>query len=280
MGDANLSLCCLVDGQFAHQVSAFDRGFAYGDGLFETMRWSVDRVPLLERHLARLIQGAERLGIPVNMGELRSDLVQMSSRLRQISVSSAVLRLTVTRGAGGRGYLPASDLVPTRVLAAHPYTPRADAAEGVLARICDTRLGLSPALAGLKHLGRLEQVLARMEWRDQAIAEGLMLSVDGRLIEGTMSNLFLVRGGRVATPDLRDAGVAGVMRGWLLEYLETTGRTAQVIDLSLSDLQTADEVFVCNSVMGIWPVTALNQWQWPVGQVTRALQVVVDELFV
>lgn len=273
------ALVCLLNGVPSQQLSAFDRGLAYGDGLFETMRWSAGRFPLLPHHLSRLAQGASRLGIPLDLDALEGDIAQLVPALQ--ALPSAVVRLTVTRGAGGRGYLPGPDLIPTRLLAAYPLQQRAGAAQGVALRLCDTRLGLSPALAGLKHLGRLEQVLARMEWRDPAIAEGLMLSVDGRVVEGTMSNLFLVKDQRCYTPCLRDAGVAGVMRSWLMDTLRRRqGIEVQVQDLRLEDVLAADEVFVCNSVIGIWPVVSFDRQHWPVGPLTRELQVVVDELFV
>lgn len=272
-------LHCLVNGQPAESVSAHDRGFCYGDGLFETMRVLQGRIPLLERHLARLRQGSARLSIPLDEALVRSEIGQICQLLECDGAANAVLRLTLSRGAGGRGYRPSPVLAPTRVLSCSAYQPREDARAGISVRLCRTPVAISPALAGLKHCGRLEQVLARMEWDDPALAEGLMLCPEGWLIEGTMSNLFMVSGKRLLTPQLNRAGVAGVMREWLLEVADQQGLELHIGQFTPSDMLAADEVFVCNSVIGIWPVTALDQQRWCVGPVTRQLQGLVDGLF-
>lgn len=135
-----------------------------------------------------------------------------------------------------------------------------------------------PLLAGLKHLNRLEQVLARAEWQDTEHAEGLMLDQAGRVIEGVFSNLFLVRDGVLITADLKRCGVAGVMRAELLFQAVSLGISTQITDIPLEQLQWADEVFVCNSVYGIWPVRAYAALHWPVGPLTRKLQTIARVL--
>ena len=129
-----------------------------------------------------------------------------------------------------------------------------------------------PLLAGLKHLNRLEQVLARSEWHDPAYAEGLMRDTSGRVVEGVFSNLFLVQDGRLLTPDLQRSGVAGVMRAALLVEAARLAIPCHITDISLEQLQQADELFVCNSVYGVWPVRAFADLSWPVGPLTRKLQ--------
>ncbi len=123
--------------------------------------------------------------------------------------------------------------------------------------MCQTRLAVQPMLAGLKHLNRLEQVLARAEWSDAEVAEGLMCDVDGHLIEGVATNLFLVNNERIVTPDLRRCGVAGVMRQVLLEQLPGIELPMEVRDVAVEELDVADECFLTNAVVGVWPVARI-----------------------
>jgi 4-amino-4-deoxychorismate lyase len=185
-----------------------------------------------------------------------------------------VLKIIITRGSGGRGYDPASVVTPTRLLLLHPWPeyPREYCESGVEVRLCETRLAGNPRLAGIKHLNRLEQVLARGEWRDPSIAEGLMLDAHDHVIEGTMSNLFLLRNGQLLTPDVSQSGVAGIIRGRILEAASDLGLKALVGEVECEDLYRADEVFLCNSVIGIWPVRALNNRRWNTMPVTHCVR--------
>ena len=139
-------------------------------------------------------------------------------------------------------------------------------------RVCKTPLGLNPALAGIKHLNRLEQVMARAEWDDTNIAEGLMLDVAGHVIEGTMSNVFCVRQDTLFTPDLTHCGVEGITRERVLKTAGRNGLEAVVTQLGLADIRQADEVFICNSLIGIWPVRRLAEKSWLPGPITKALK--------
>lgn len=266
----------LVNGRADDCLSTQDRGLLYGDGLFETMAVHDARVPQWPRHLARLRSGCERLGIAMPDADL---LAVEAAGLCQ-DAQHAVLKLVVTRGAGGRGYRPDATVAATRVLQLHPYPawPAAHARNGVAVRICRLRLACNPLLAGIKHLNRLEQVLARAEWDDPALAEGLMLDVDGRLIEGTMSNVFLVRAGRLLTPAVTRCGVAGVTRERILELAAAAGLAAEVRDIAPEELEQADEVLLCNSLIGIWPVTRVESLDYPVGDITRQLQLRLAEV--
>lgn len=260
----------LVNGRAADCLSTLDRGLLYGDGLFETIAVRNGRLPHWLRHLARLRAGCERLGITMPDADLLAAEADGLCRQSQ----RAVLKLVVTRGAGGRGYRPDAAATPTRVLQLHPYPvwPVDHAGTGVAARVCRARLGCNPSLAGIKHLNRLEQVLARAEWDDPAVGEGLMLDTHDRLIEGTMSNIFLVTAGRLLTPALTRCGVAGVARARILEQAAAAGIETAVRDIALDELQQADEVLLCNSLIGIWPVTRVESLDYPVGEVTRLLQ--------
>ena len=247
-----------------------DRGLQYGDGLFETMAVRDGRIPWLAYHLRRLEAGCERLRIAAPAaGPLREEIGACAA-----GQSRAIIKLIVTRGVGGRGYRPDPHARGRHFVLRYPWPAHAQrrAREGVRLRVCRTRLAINPALAGLKHLNRLEQVLARMEWHDEErFQEGLMLDCQERVIEGTMTNLFIVRGGALLTPDLSTSGVAGVMREIILELAAQRALFCRETVLRLPDIGQAEEVFVCNSVVGIWPVVALNQWQYPFGPVTRVL---------
>jgi 4-amino-4-deoxychorismate lyase len=179
----------------------------------------------------------------------------------------------VTRGPGPRTYRPPAEPAVTRIVVSSAPKPRNDPDDGIVVRLCDTPLGLNPRLAGLKHLNRLEQVLACAEWDDPAIAEGLMSAVDGRIVCATAANVFLVRDGQLVTPDIRDCGVAGVMRGIVLAAAREFAIATQVRDVVPADLSAADEVFLTNAITGVRPVgeiLGVRRYAAP-GEVTRAL---------
>lgn len=262
-----------VDGLPATGLSLNDRGLAYGDGLFETIAVRNAEPRLLARHLARLEDGCRRLAIPLDSDEVAREIRAFSAVL-----GHGVAKLIVTRGEGQRGYAAPRPTRPVCILqgsAAAAY-PAGHAQEGVVLFPCRTRLAEQPALAGLKHLNRLEQVLARNEWQGEEV-EGLMRDCSGRVIEGVYSNLFLVRDEVLMTADLSRCGVAGVMRAELLHQAEGLGWPVQVRDIAYDELLRADEVFLCNSQYGIWPVRALDGHHWPVGPLTRKLQAIVRD---
>lgn len=261
-----------VDGRPATDLPLGDRGLAYGDGLFETIAVRGGRSLLLPRHLARLGEGLRRLSIKLDLAVLEAELQAFFSELGE-----GVAKLMITRGDGLRGYAPPQSSAPRRILLGSPLPsyPAIHAAQGIRLYPCTTRLAEQPLLAGLKHLNRLEQVLARAEWQDTSFAEGLMRDQSGRVIEGVFSNLFLVRDGRLCTADLSRCGVAGVMRAEVLELAAGQGVACEVRDIDLAELLAADEVFVCNSLYGIWPVCELSGHHWSAGVMTRKLQALV-----
>lgn len=264
----------LINGESGSQIDVLDRGLQYGDGVFETIAVHHGRAPLWERHMQRLRHGCERLGIPV----IDTDMLAGEARQLYRQADRCVLKIIVTRGTGGRGYALAQDPVEaTRVVMTLPWSryPGDLYRSGIKVRLCRTRLGAAPHLAGLKHLNRLDQVLARSEWQSSEISEGLMLDGDGHVIEGTMTNLFIVRDGRLYTPDISQAGVAGVMRGLIMELAAAAGRECSVQCLRLDDIEHAHEVFLCNSVVGIWPVRRIEQWSYAPGPVTQQLSAMV-----
>jgi len=261
-------LSCLINGEESSSINAADRGLHYGDGLFETVVVRDGLMPLWDRHWRRLSQSCQRLGLQgVDEVMLRDEALRLCAGLER-----GVLKVIITRGVGGRGYRPSSDMMPTRLLATYPWPdyPDAHRRDGVTVRWCETRLGRNRTLAGMKHLNRLEQVLARSEWNDPDIAEGLMCDDQGHVISGTMSNLFMVQRGELLTPSLKECGVAGVMRGVIMEQ-GLDGLIFREADISTQALLSADEVFLCNALFGIWPVRRIADRDYPIGPVTRRL---------
>jgi len=261
----------LVDGREGTQLSVLDRGLHYGDGLFETIACQRGRARFLSLHLNRLVQGCARLSIPAPaMQCLRAEIEQLVP-----SSGPALIKLIVTRGrASRRGYGPAGDEHPARVLLRYPASPDDPSLmrDGIVARFGRLRLGENPALAGIKHLNRLEQVLARVESDPSGALETLLFSSSGRLISGTMSNVFVVRDNEVATPRLDRCGVEGVMRRVLMRTATEAGLPVEEMRLTQTDLDSAQEVFLTNARIGIWPVRAIQARSLTPGPLTRRLQ--------
>lgn len=251
-----MSVRVFVGDEAVAAVPGQDRGFAYGDGLFETMRAQRGDVPWWEAHWARLKRGAHRLGIA-----LPSESRARAETGALLDGAGGVLKLIVSRGSGGRGYAPPINATPCWVLSRHDLPP-ASPREGLTLRWCDTRLALQPALAGIKHCNRLEQVLARNEWREQgvdasAVHEGLMRSTAGDVVSATAANLFVLKDGQWRTPPVDRCGIAGVCRAWTLQ-----ASGAKEMRLDVTDVEAADAVFLCNAVRGILPVACLGDRSW------------------
>ncbi len=239
----------LINGQPGTQVSAFDRGLQYGDGLFETLRWEQGRLRWFERHLARLALGCERLGISLpDPALLRAEAAALAQGLPR-----ALLKIIVTRGmASVRGYRPGGDERPTRIVAAYdwPSPPAAEFRVG----LSPVRLGANPLLAGLKHLNRLEQVLAQRAAAAAGLHEVLMCSADGAVVCGSMSNLFVWQGDELLTPAPGDCAVAGVMRSLLIETAPRLGLQVRLRTLRPAELAAARAIILTNVRLGLQPV--------------------------
>ncbi|MEJ0039969.1 MAG: aminodeoxychorismate lyase [Gammaproteobacteria bacterium] len=251
-------------------VSPYDRGLHYGDGLFETIVCVNGRARFLSLHLERLSLGCERLRIALG------DVEPLRQEIEAAAAGGDVLiKVIVTRGdAIARGYGWSGSEVATRLMFRYPLPPENVAAgrEGVRAAVAKLRYGENPQLAGLKHLNRLEQVLARSEVPVEDAAELLVFSSSGNLVSGTMSNVFLVRQGRVMTPELDRCGVAGIMRRVILREAAAEGVSVEERALTEADLAGADELFVCNARIGLWPVSTLDGREIGIGPVTRRVQ--------
>jgi 4-amino-4-deoxychorismate lyase len=241
-----------VNGEPGALLNPLDRGLQYGDGLFETIAIVGGRPRFLEWHLERLAEGAHRLAFPpLDLAGLRAEVAGATNESR------AVVKLVLTRGIGERGYRPPPGAEPTRVVAAFPWPARSTSATGARLGWCRTRLGRNRALAGLKHLNRLEQVLARAEWEDDAMDEGLMQDGCGLVIGATQANLFARVDGAWATPRLDECGVAGVMRRAFREWLAARAEPAVERAIGEAELARAEALVLTNALIGAWPVREL-----------------------
>jgi len=258
----------LVNGQ-PTGVDPADRGLAYGDGLFETMGAIDGRIRWLDLHFDRLEDGCRRLAIPSPDRNVLEREIAMSCPKK----GRAIMKLIVTRGSGPRGYAPPESPTPTRVLAISgwPDYPEARYRDGISMRVCRLRLGENPALAGIKHLSRLEQVLAEIELKGQGVEQGLLLDTREQVVGGTNSNFFAVFGSELTTPSLARCGVRGIMRRAVMEAVPGLDLSINERDLTLEQALDADELFVTNSLFGIWPVATIDSRRLRVGSITRRL---------
>jgi len=258
----------LINGESSDLIAATDRGLHYGDGVFETIAIRNGRPQFWPAHMERLLDGCARLGIPV------PDVTLLAAETAALCEDSerAVLKIIITRGSGGRGYRPPESAQPQRILMRYPWPEHTIPDEGITVRRCATPLGCNPVLAGIKHLNRLEQVVARSEWSDDTIHEGVMCDTEGYVVEGTMSNLFAVRDGVLLTPDLANCGVAGIMRQQILALAGQLSIWCEFQRFKYEALQTMDEIFVTNSIIGIWPVARMEERTFPRGTVTGHLK--------
>ncbi|MBP7229873.1 MAG: aminodeoxychorismate lyase [Moraxellaceae bacterium] len=251
-------------------ISVMDRGLAYGDGLFETIRIESGRPVLLPLHLARLKASATVLGITCDTVTLEDAFIDFIAEC-----GDAAAKIILTRGDSDRGYLPDPEAPSSLIFLLYPAMnwPAELACEGVVAAVCQQPLGISPMLAGHKHLNRLEQVLLRQELAGFAGAhEALVSDVDGHVVEGVFSNVFWIQHGIVYTPCLNRAGVRGVMRQFLLQEMSRLGLQLCEGNYTVTDVLAADEVFFCNSLYGIWPARQMAGVECQPGPITRRLQ--------
>ena len=250
----------LINGSPNGLITPFDRGFAYGDGVFRTMKMVNGMPEAWPLHYQKLVADCGKIGIVAPSAELLiHDLTQLFS-VNEI----AVAKIVITRGESARGYAPPAVSLPLRVVIKSelPNFPVDNRIKGVRLFLCDIQLAHQPKLAGIKHLNRLESVLARAEWHDLSFADGLMLDLENNVIECTAGNIFARFGHELITPDLSDCGVAGVMRERIMQLVPSLGLSMTIQKLSLAQLKQADEVLICNSLYGVWPVVGCDGYDW------------------
>lgn len=265
----------LVNGKHGNQISIRDRGLIYGDGVFRTLRVSGGHALHWPLHYQKLQNDCAALGI------ICPDVALLSAQLNDLLMQhpDGVMKLIVTRGQGTRGYAPPTHAESTLIWDVSPLPdyPAGWTTHGIKARLCRFRLSHQPRLAGIKHLNRLENVLAAAEWDDTVVAEGLLMDAADNVIEGTRSNIFLVSQGKLVTPDLSRCGVAGVQRDRVMAWAAQHNMPLQVRDVGLDEVLHADELFVVNSIVGLWPIRELEQRRWTDFPVARRIRHSLDE---
>ncbi|MBC6428849.1 MAG: aminodeoxychorismate lyase [Cellvibrionales bacterium] len=268
----------LINGTKQPQLPADNRALAYGDGLFETMRAIDGQIPLWKRHRTRLLHGCERLALDPDIDQIEKNLAQAKHLADN---EQAVIKLILCRRGPATGYAPTSRAHETYIrIAALDMPPAAqsdptqagDAPPGLIARLCTQRLATQPALAGIKHLNRLEQVLAARELHPGE-DEGILLDAEGRVAEAISSNLIGVIEGRHIFPQSSAAGVRGVMQALVHDYLNQTGQQTAIEPLDLPRLQQCEELLACNAVRGIRNIARIGDlWQSRTQQAGPALR--------
>ena len=259
----------LVNGVNGGAIDPLDRGIAYGDGVFRTFPLCAGRVAHWHRHYTKLANDSAKLQLACPPRDLLENDLQEIAK----AYTEGVIRITLTRGTGVRGYAIPEKTLVTRIVSLSPKRSFIAGADGVRARWCRLRLAIQPVLAGVKHLNRLENVLARSEWSDAAIAEGLLLDANDHVIAGTMTNLFILRRGDLLTPQLDACGVAGVTRDLIIERATQARVNIAVTTITPETLLNADAVFLVNSVIGMWQITTLEEKTWnvhPFGEQMRS----------
>lgn len=250
----------LVNGKPGNLISIRDRGLLYGDGVFRTLLATQGKALHWLLHYQKLEHDCAALGI------VCPDFAMLTAELHNLldSHPDGVMKLIVTRGEGTRGYAPPACAKPAHLwdISPLPAYPADWAAHGIKARLCDLRLGSQPRLAGIKHLNRLENVMAAAEWNDADIAEGILLDIEGNAIEGTRSNLFLVKNDKITTPDLSRCGVAGIQRERVMAWAVSHDVPCRTAQFGVAELLAADEVFLVNSIIGLWLVRELQDRTW------------------
>jgi 4-amino-4-deoxychorismate lyase len=252
-------MSAMINGQLAQSLSVMDRALAYGDGIFRTFIVQKGAPLHWELQYQKLAHDAASIGIKCPPSEtIYADIQHL------FGDDTGVVKIIVSRGEGGRGYSIPTEQNPTRIVFKFsiPSYPESYTREGVVVHCCRLRLGQQPLLAGIKHLNRLENVLASQERTGLNFQEGLMLDQHGHVIEGTMSNLFARYQNRLLTPDLSQCGVAGVTRDQIISLAHKIDLEPIVKHIAYNDLFDADEVILCNSVIGVWQVIGLDQHQW------------------
>ena len=251
-------------------MTIFDRGLQYGDGIFETLIAQDGRLQFWDRHMARLYLGCQRLKISEPDPKLLETEI---SQLLNNKNTRQIIKIIITRGSGQRGYQIPVNSQPMRCIACYPAPnfPNDFYTKGVYLTVCQSTLANNPLLAGIKHLNRLEQVMARSEWDNPDIVDGIMLNNDQLVIETTSANVFWVRSQQLFTPELDQCGVAGVMRRQVVELAKELQIPCSIGHFGIEDLWSADEIFITNCVRGVWPVRQIDQRHWHIGTVTRQI---------
>ena len=271
-----------INGKLTNKISVEDRAVQYGDGVFETIAAKDRSLAFWKEHYQRLNKGCKILKIKCPSEPfLKKEINKFIKKTIHIRYGSRqVLKIIISRGIGGRGYNPPRNSKPTRILGIYnwPSWPGTNSIKGIRMDVCRTRISAQPFLSQIKHLNRLEQIIARSEWQNKSISESIMLDLNGNVIEGTMSNIFGVKKNIFYTPNIKFAGVEGIMRGVILKLLKRNKEKYVIKEITLKELLKFDEVFVCNSIFGIWPVIKISKKKFSYGEKTNKIKRLLSDI--
>ncbi len=256
-----------INGIETKHLSVMDRGLHYGDGLFETIAFRSGQLEFWDEHLKRMKHGAKVLGITFPGDDVF--LQDVENLAKPLPTGNYVIKLLLTRGISERGYRQISSDNPTRIVMSSDLPERTKQSAKIY--LCKHPVSVNPVLAGIKHLNRLDNVLARREW-DDAFDEGFMFNVDGNLVEGTMSNVFGIKNNALFTPELDQCGVSGIVREQVLLIAKENDIKINIQNMTIDDIAAMDEIFITNSIIGLWPVSCVGEVKYPVGDMTRNLE--------
>jgi 4-amino-4-deoxychorismate lyase len=271
----NIQYNYVINGGFEHRMSPLDRGLSYGDGVFRTLKVLSGSPVDWVMHYQKLLSDCSAIGIVCPSPELILNDIDLLFK----SEETGVVKIIITRGEGERGYAPPAVTSPTRIVLRSelPQYPSEYFNHGVKLFSCNTILSSQPKLAGVKHLNRLENVLARSEWQGPEYVDGVMLDAQGNVIECTSANIFIRIDKTLMTPDLSNSGVAGVTRQRILDIAESLLLTPVIKTLKLTDVLYSDEMVICNSLYGAWQVRDFQTKHWQVGDLARNLRRLLNE---
>lgn len=242
-----------------------DRGLAYGHGLFETILLHDSKLPLLERHLTRLEKDSTLLNIPIEYDNIANYLDLFVDQLKAQSITQGIVKVIVTAGQGGRGY-QSPGIVQPYIICSYSNMPagiKEFRNTPIKIRCCEHRLPENQTLAGIKHLNRLDQILARSEWNDDCYTEGLMFTQSNHLIEAVSANVFVKsKSGGWITPSLDLAGIAGVMRSLMIEEIfPACDISVAVSQITMEELSDCQSLLLCNSIKGLATAKSIHNKQ-------------------
>ncbi|MCG6937294.1 MAG: aminodeoxychorismate lyase [Gammaproteobacteria bacterium] len=275
----------LINGIAADYIDINDRAIHYGDGLFETILCRDNSLFYWHQHYQRLLSSCKKIKIhcPDEQLLLR-DIKTLLAKNKNSANNNRAVKIIITRGSGERGYIISGSMAPARlVFLSYIAAEYSSLLSGRLLSgelyLCRQQVSINESLAGLKHLNRLENVMARNEWGDKArhgddahtIADGLMQNADQYVIEGTMSNLFAVKGNQLFTPDLAQSGIKGVMRDVIIDIANKMGIVVKVDRLRVEELLAMDELFITNSLIGIKSINRFKHKQYNRSDVTKVI---------
>jgi 4-amino-4-deoxychorismate lyase len=257
----------LINGQPQNSLSAADRAVQYGDGIFTTIKVAEGKPEYWPLHYQRLVKGLQTLGINFDSWKEVQAAVDIMAR----EATSAVLKLLISRGLGGRGYQAPKTQHPIWILSLHPMPAHYQQwqEQGIELGLSEIQLARQPQLAGIKHLNRLEQVLVKLHAPESGPEDMLVCDTQGMMVECSAANLFWQNNGLWYTPDLHYAGVAGVMRQRILEHFAGRGNSVIQVQAPPSVLAQAQAVFICNSLMGIVPVKRFGQTEFAIDKIRQ-----------